>query len=111
TFAVSLLDLAGPLVQRRPGQSSERRTVEMAFNDVAGVGRLAMAVGARQVELATAVHGAIAVVIGLALEKPFITHLTLHGVCSPASACRGCAPRRSRSVSSPPDSRPKPVRR
>jgi hypothetical protein len=40
----------------------------MAFDDVADKGRLAIAVGTRQVELATAIHGAIAVVVCLALE-------------------------------------------
>jgi hypothetical protein len=73
-FAISLLDFARPLVQRRPIQPRERRIVEMAFNDVADEGRLAIAVGAGYVELATTVHSAIAVVVGFTLEKPFITH-------------------------------------
>jgi hypothetical protein len=46
----------------------------MAFNDVADEGRLAIAVGAGYVELATTIHSTIAVVIGFALEKPFIAH-------------------------------------
>ena len=46
----------------------------MAFNDIADEGRLAKAVGARQVELAAAIDGAIAVVIGFALEFPLIRH-------------------------------------
>jgi hypothetical protein len=46
----------------------------MAFNDVADEGRLAIAVGARYVELATTIHSAVAVVIGFALEQPFISH-------------------------------------
>ena len=46
----------------------------MAFNDVADEGRLTIAVGARQVELATAIHGAIAVIISFALEYPLICH-------------------------------------
>jgi hypothetical protein len=46
----------------------------MAFDNVTDEGRLAVAVGAGYVELATTIHGAIAVVIGFALEKPFITH-------------------------------------
>ncbi len=74
-FALSLLDFARPFVQRRPIQPRERRTVEMAFDDVADEGRLAIAVGAGDVELAAAIHGAIAVVIGFALEKPCIAHL------------------------------------
>jgi hypothetical protein len=49
----------------------------MAFNEVADEGRLAIAVSARQVELATTVHGAIAVVIGFALEQPLIRHFSL----------------------------------
>jgi hypothetical protein len=73
-FAISLLDFARPLVQRRPIQPRKRCIVEMAFNDVPDEGRLAIAVGARQVELATAIHSAIAVIIGFALEQPLITH-------------------------------------
>jgi hypothetical protein len=46
-FAVSLLDFARPLVQRRPIQPRERRIVEMAFNDVTDEGRLTIAMGAR----------------------------------------------------------------
>jgi hypothetical protein len=75
TFAISLLDFAGPLVECRPIQPRERRIVEMAFNNVTDEGRLAMAVGARYVELATTIHSTIAVVIGFTLEKPFITHI------------------------------------
>jgi hypothetical protein len=74
-FSVSVLDLARPLVQRRPVQPRKRRIVEVAFHDVTDEGRLTIAVGARQVELATAIHSAIAVIIGFTLEKPFITHL------------------------------------
>jgi len=74
-FSVSVLDLARPLVQRRPFQPRERRIVEMARNDFADEGRLTIAVGTRQVELATAIHSAIAVVIGFTLEQPLITHL------------------------------------
>jgi hypothetical protein len=75
TFAISLLDFARPLVQRRPMQPRERRIVEMAFHNVADEGRLAVTVGARQVELATTIHRAIAIVIGFTLEMPFITHV------------------------------------
>jgi hypothetical protein len=46
----------------------------MAFNDVTHEGRLAITVGARYVELATTIHSAVAVVIGFALEQPFISH-------------------------------------
>ena len=73
-FPVSVLDLAGPLVQRRPIQRRERRIVEVAFDNFADESRLAISMGARQVELATAVHGAIAVVVGFAFEKPLVTH-------------------------------------
>jgi hypothetical protein len=67
-FAISLLDFARPLVQRRPIQPGERRIVEMAFNDPTDEGRLAIAVGAGYVELATTIHSAVAVVIGFALK-------------------------------------------
>jgi hypothetical protein len=40
----------------------------MTFNDVTDEGRLTIAMGARQVELATTIHSAIAVVVGFALE-------------------------------------------
>jgi hypothetical protein len=73
-FAISILDLAGPLVQRRPIQPRERYIVEVAFNDVTDEGRLAIAVGGRQVELATTIHSAIAVIVGFALEQPLISH-------------------------------------
>src|SRR5262245_45346741 len=73
-FAISLLVFARPLVQRGPIQLRERRIVEMAFNDVADEGRLAIAVGARYVELASTIHSAVAVVIGFALEQPFVSH-------------------------------------
>ena len=69
-FAISLLDFARPLVQRGPIQLRERRIVEMAFDDVADKGRLTIAVGAGQVELAAAVELAIAVVVSFALEEP-----------------------------------------
>jgi hypothetical protein len=67
-LAVSLRDLTGPLVKRRPIQARERRIIEMAFNDVADEGRLTKAVCARQVELAAAVRSAITVIISFALE-------------------------------------------
>ena len=46
----------------------------MALNDVTDEGRLAIAVGARYVELASTIHSAVAVVIGFALEQPFVSH-------------------------------------
>ncbi len=75
SLSVSLRDFPRPLVQPRPIQSSERRIVEVAFNDVTDEGRLTIAVRARQVELATAIHSAIAVIISFALEQPLISHL------------------------------------
>jgi hypothetical protein len=67
-FAVSILDLAGPLVKCRPVQSNERRIIEIAFDDVADKGRLTIAVGAGKIELTAAVDLAIAVVLSFALE-------------------------------------------
>src|SRR5262245_7998849 len=46
----------------------------MACNDLADEGRLTIAVGARQIELATAIHCAIAVIVSLALEDPLVGH-------------------------------------
>ena len=67
-LAVSVRDFAGPLVKPRPIQARQRRIVEMALNDVADEGRLTLAMGARQIELATAIHGAITVIVGFAFE-------------------------------------------
>jgi hypothetical protein len=67
-FAFSVRDFARPLVQPRPIQSRERRIGEMAFNDVADEGRLTIAMGTRQVELATTIYSAIAVIVSFALE-------------------------------------------
>jgi hypothetical protein len=67
-LAISVLDFAGPLVKPRPVQACDRRIIEMARNNVADKGRLTIAVGTRQVELATTIHGAIAVVVSLAFE-------------------------------------------
>src|SRR5262245_20697731 len=49
----------------------------MALNNVADEGRLTISMGARQVELATAVDCAIAVVVGLAFENPSVCHRRL----------------------------------
>jgi len=67
-FAVSILDLAWPLVQARPFQPRERRSVEMTFNDITDERRLTIAMRARQVELASAIYGAIAVIVSFTLE-------------------------------------------
>ena len=68
TLAIPLRDFSGPLVEPRPIQARERRIVEMALDDVADEGRLTLAMGARQIELATAIHGAITVIVGFAFE-------------------------------------------
>ena len=73
-FAVSILDLAWPLVQARPFQPRERRSVEMTCNDVADEGRLTITMRARQVELVTTIYGAIAVVVCFTLEFPLVRH-------------------------------------
>jgi hypothetical protein len=73
-FAISILDFARPLVKSRPVQAHERRTVEMAFDDVADKGRLTIAIGAGKIELTTAVDLAIAIVVSFALEQPLISH-------------------------------------
>ena len=67
-FAISILDLAGPLVKARPVQPRERRIIEMAFDDVTDIGRLTIAIGAGNIELTAAVDLAIAVVVSFALE-------------------------------------------
>jgi hypothetical protein len=67
-FAISLRDFARPLVQPGPVQAGQWSIVEMTFNDVTDEGGLRIAMGARQVELATAIYSAIAVVVSFALE-------------------------------------------
>jgi hypothetical protein len=47
----------------------------MAFDDVADIGRLTIAIGAGNIELTAAVDLAIAVVVSFALEEPLISHL------------------------------------
>jgi hypothetical protein len=46
----------------------------MAFDDVANERRLTIAMSAWQVELATAIHGAITVIVSFAFENPLIGH-------------------------------------
>jgi hypothetical protein len=53
----------------------------MAFDDVADESRLTIAVGARQVELAAAIYGAVAVVIGFALKYPLVRHSANPSFC------------------------------
>ncbi len=73
-FAVSVRNFARPLVKPRPIQPRERRIVEVTFNDVTDEGRLTIAKSARQIELATTIHSAIAVIVSFALEEPLIYH-------------------------------------
>ena len=47
----------------------------MTLDDVADEGRLTIAIGAGQIELAAAVDLAIAVIVSFALEEPLISHL------------------------------------
>jgi hypothetical protein len=65
-FAIPFRDFAGPLVKRRPIQPRDPGIIEMPFNDLTDERGLAIAMGARQVELAATVYSAVAVVIGLA---------------------------------------------
>jgi hypothetical protein len=58
----------------------------MAFDDVADEGRLAIAVRAWQIELATAIDLAIAVIVGLAFEYPLVRRSFLSHVFLPSSA-------------------------
>lgn len=73
-LAVSIFDLAGPLVKARPLEAREQRIVEVAFNNVANEGRLTIAVCTGQVELTTTIHSAITVIIRFALEDSSIRH-------------------------------------
>ncbi len=75
-FAISLRDFARPLVQPCPIQPCDWRIVEMTCNDVTDEGRLTIAMGARQIELASTIHSAIAIVVGFTLEQPLISQLS-----------------------------------
>jgi hypothetical protein len=59
----------------------------MAFDDVADEGRLAITIGARQVELAAAVDLAVAVIVGFTLEEPLINQL----IDSPLNRAWACS--------------------
>jgi hypothetical protein len=94
TFAVSIRDLTRPLVKRCPIQPHKRSPVEIALDEVTNESRLTIPMGTREIELATAVHCAVAVVVRLAFENPLIGHVLcslrpsrLLGMCS-ASALR-----------------------
>jgi hypothetical protein len=67
-YAIAVGDFARPLVQRRPIQPRERRIFEMTFDDITNLGRLTIAMGARQVELATTIYSAIAIIVSFTLE-------------------------------------------
>ena len=73
--AAPIGDLAGTFVKAGLLQARQRRAVEMAFDDGARIGGLAIAVRAGQVELAAAVYGAITVIVRFALENPLIGHI------------------------------------
>ena len=90
-LAISLRDFARILVKSGAIRPRKRRIVEMTFNDITGVGKLTIAVGARNIVLAAAIHSAVAVVIGFALEQPLITRFT-----DPPSNRIGCASRKVR---------------
>src|SRR5687767_14206919 len=68
TLTVSLRDLTGEYAKQRPIQARERRVVEMAFDDGANVGELAIAMCRGLVELTSAAHRTIAVVVGLTFK-------------------------------------------
>ena len=73
-LAVAIGDFTRPFVYRRPFQPHERCIVEMALDNIAHEGRLTIAVCTGKVELAAAIHGAITVIVGFALEDPSIGH-------------------------------------
>jgi hypothetical protein len=74
-LSVSIRDLTGKLAKQRPVQARKRCVVEMAFEDGADVGELTITMSRGFVELTTATHGAIAVIVGMALEFPIVRHL------------------------------------
>ena len=73
-FAISLRDFARPLVQPGPIQPRDWRIVKMTFNEVTDLGKMTIAVGARYIVLAAAIHSAMTVIASFALEQPFISH-------------------------------------
>ena len=73
-FAISLRDFARILVKPRPIQPRKRCIVEMTFNEVTDLGKMTIAVGARYIVLAAAIHSAMTVIASFALEQPFISH-------------------------------------
>ncbi len=74
-FAVPLFDFAKKYTHQGPIQARQRRAVEMAFNDSTDIGKLTISVCGWLVELTSAAHGTIAVVVGMALEFPIVRHL------------------------------------
>ncbi len=73
-LGVSLRHLIGEYAKQRPIQARERRVVEMAFDNGAGVGELTIAMCRGLVELTATAHGTIAVVVGMAHEFPLVRH-------------------------------------
>jgi ribosomal protein S7 len=71
---VSVRDLIGEFAKQRPVQARERRVVEMALDNRADVGEVTIAMCRGLVELTTAAHGTIAVVVGMAHEFPLVRH-------------------------------------
>ncbi len=72
--AVARRDFAGPFIQPRPLQARQRRRIEVAVNHGAEIGCLTIAMGTGQVKLTPTVYGAIAIIVGLALEFPLVRH-------------------------------------
>jgi hypothetical protein len=74
-LAVSILDFAGPLVNRRPIQAPERCVVEMAVDKVADERRLAIAMCAGQIELTATIYRTVAIIVGFTLKQPMVSHI------------------------------------
>ena len=68
-------DLARKFAKQRPIQVRQRRTIEVTFNDSADVSKQTISVCRGLIELTSATHRTIAVVIGMALEFPIISHV------------------------------------
>ncbi len=74
-LSVSIRNLTGELAKQRPVQARKRSVIEMAFDDGADVGEMTITMCRGFVELASAAHGTITVVIGMAHEFPLVRHL------------------------------------
>jgi hypothetical protein len=73
-LTVSLFDLVWEYANQCPIQACEWCVFLMTFNNRADVGEITISMSRGFVELTTAAHGTIAIVIGFALEQPFISH-------------------------------------